>query len=76
MNTWFSLFNMFCALVGGYTCIGASNPCKPLLTAGLYYYPHVDESKFVQCDAWGGCYPKQCGSRTVWNQNILACTWP
>ena len=32
----------------------AKNPCHPENTAvNGYYYPHHEESKYIQCDAWG-----------------------
>eukprot|EP00565_Helicotheca_tamesis_P004411 CAMPEP_0185723420 /NCGR_PEP_ID=MMETSP1171-20130828/270_1 /TAXON_ID=374046 /ORGANISM="Helicotheca tamensis, Strain CCMP826" /LENGTH=159 /DNA_ID=CAMNT_0028391119 /DNA_START=108 /DNA_END=587 /DNA_ORIENTATION=+ len=50
------------------------NPCDPLFTAYEYYYPHVEEDKFVQCDAHGGCYVRPCPEiDEVWDKELKTC---
>ena len=51
-----------------------SNPCTPEnIKNGNFYHAHHDETKFVQCDEWGGCFVMPCGPGTVWNQEALTC---
>ena len=57
---------------GGCDC-GHNNPCNPLRVAGLYYYTHADPKKYVQCDAFGGCFVRPCAPGTAWSQEKLTC---
>uniref|UniRef100_A0A7S4RKU9 Circumsporozoite protein n=1 Tax=Ditylum brightwellii TaxID=49249 RepID=A0A7S4RKU9_9STRA len=61
-------------------CFGCSeggNPCDPLETANTYFYPHCDVQKFVQCDAFGGCFDMNCnkepGDNLQWDESMNAC---
>uniref|UniRef100_A0A7S2IGA4 Chitin-binding type-2 domain-containing protein n=1 Tax=Helicotheca tamesis TaxID=374047 RepID=A0A7S2IGA4_9STRA len=56
-----------------YNC-GNKNPCDPLLTEGLFYYPRCNKpAKFVQCSDDGGCDVRPCPDGLVWDQSILTC---
>lgn len=60
----------------GHDC-DANDPCDPENTKkNGYYYAHHEETKFVQCDEWGGCFVMNCGPGTAWSQEALTCTWP
>jgi len=50
------------------------NPCSPLATAGVYYYPHCFRDRFVQCSGQGECYAKYCPQNLWWNPDVLACS--
>eukprot|EP00957_Ditylum_brightwellii_P129930 9910422-Ditylum_brightwellii.AAC.1 len=60
-----------------FDCSEGGNPCDPLEAANTYYYPHCDAQKFVQCDAFGGCFEKNCntepGDNLQWDESANAC---
>eukprot|EP00565_Helicotheca_tamesis_P000476 CAMPEP_0185723238 /NCGR_PEP_ID=MMETSP1171-20130828/149_1 /TAXON_ID=374046 /ORGANISM="Helicotheca tamensis, Strain CCMP826" /LENGTH=200 /DNA_ID=CAMNT_0028390907 /DNA_START=98 /DNA_END=700 /DNA_ORIENTATION=+ len=57
----------------GFDCDN-KNPCDPLFTPFEYYYPYVEEDKFVQCDAHGGCYVRPCPEiDEVWDKDLKTC---
>lgn len=53
-----------------YDC-GQFSPCAN--PNGQFYYPHHEITKFVQCDAFGGCFVKDCGPGTVYNPDLFVC---
>ena len=67
---------ILCILIGvspGYNC-DDNNPCTPEnIAAGRFYWPHSDPTKFVQCDAHGGCFVMPCGPGTVWDPVAYTC---
>lgn len=61
------------------TCTNAftltNNPC--INANGLTYFPVPgDNTKFVQCDLYGGAYVVQCPVGQVYNQNTFSCRTP
>ena len=54
-----------------------SNPCtKENIDNKDFYHPHHDETKFVQCDEWGGCFVMPCPPGLIFNPKIDVCDWP
>ena len=52
-----------------------SNPCTPENAAdGVFYFPHHDSDKFVQCSEWGQCHVMQCSPGLEWNTDVNNCT--
>lgn len=59
----------------GYSCV-ENNPCDPLEVPGQFFYPHTDETMFVQCSEFGQCFEMTCPPGTVWDQDALTCVSP
>jgi len=60
---------------------GGNNPCteedifgNPRFPGGQFYFPHCDPTKFVQCDAHGGCFDRPCAPGTGWSNDAYTCT--
>ena len=51
------------------------NPCnsETIEENGGYYFPHHEETNFVQCDDHGGCFVMPCGPDTKWDQEAYTC---
>ncbi|XP_067662560.1 uncharacterized protein [Haliotis asinina] len=50
------------------------NPCRIHLNKqDLFYFPHPDKTKFIQCDQYGDAFVKACPKDEVWRQAILQC---
>ncbi|XP_071097399.1 uncharacterized protein [Haliotis cracherodii] len=50
------------------------NPCQRNLHEGdLFYYPHPDKDKFIQCDQYGDAFVKVCPKGEAWHQATLQC---
>jgi hypothetical protein len=59
-----------------FTC-AENSPCTPDNIANeLFFHPHCEPTKFVQCDQWGGCFEMPCAPGTVWDQSALSCIVP
>jgi hypothetical protein len=54
-----------------YECDG-NDPCGKKESG---YYEHCSKKKFIQCSN-GGCFEFRCGDGTVWDQDILSCSFP
>uniref|UniRef100_A0A7S4VBI3 Circumsporozoite protein n=1 Tax=Ditylum brightwellii TaxID=49249 RepID=A0A7S4VBI3_9STRA len=53
------------------------NPCDPLHTADLFYYPHCNNlSKFIQCGNQNQCFIGTCPSGLHWNAEKRVCDYP
>jgi len=52
----------------GYTCDG-NDPCGQ----GNQYYPHVINSKYIQCGSGQICYEMDCAAGLQWDQTLLQC---
>ncbi|XP_046567540.1 serine-rich adhesin for platelets-like [Haliotis rubra] len=50
------------------------NPCRMNLhKQDLFYFPHPDKTKFIQCDQYGDAFVKACPKGEVWRQAVLQC---
>lgn len=44
---------------------------------GMFYRVHCkDNSKFMQCDEFGGCFVRQCPDGLIFRNAKQACVWP
>lgn len=59
----------------GVTYDGAKNPCRTDYVGDVQYHPYPgDPNKFIQCDAYGDAYVKQCRyPNEVWEPAINNC---
>ena len=68
-----------CAGTSGPTCSTCTqnNPCTPeAIENEEFYHTHCDETLFIQCDAFGGCFEMECSLGTVWCQEQETCVFP
>uniref|UniRef100_A0A7S2HNH5 AB hydrolase-1 domain-containing protein n=1 Tax=Helicotheca tamesis TaxID=374047 RepID=A0A7S2HNH5_9STRA len=65
---WFSATNAH----DGFNC-DDKNPCDPLLMEGKYYYPYIEDEKFVRCSEHGKCYVRPCPDDEVWDRDLNTC---
>ncbi|ESN98284.1 hypothetical protein HELRODRAFT_193029 [Helobdella robusta] len=61
---------------GKYNCLN-KKPCTQYFRdRGQYYFAYdASNSKFVQCDEWGGCFVMPCAPGTVWSSEAYTCIW-
>jgi len=71
-----------CIAVGEFSC-ELNNPCtQELIETYGYYFPHYDETKYVQCDIWdqeagfSQCREFTCLNGMVWDQINGYCNYP
>lgn len=52
-----------------------NSACTPeALAKHQYYHAYAEDAKkFIQCDAWGTAYLKNCAKGTVWSQTAYTC---
>ena len=56
-----------------FDCV-TNNPCSPTLRrAGEFFYPQMQRTEYIQCDASGGCFPQVCGANSSWSQGLHSC---
>ena len=54
-----------------------NNPCTAEnVAAGRLFFPHRDQTKYVQCDLMGNAYTNSCPARLVWNAFLETCYSP
>mmetsp|Transcript_20883 Transcript_20883/g.30680 ORF Transcript_20883/g.30680 Transcript_20883/m.30680 type:complete len:87 (+) Transcript_20883:2-262(+) len=57
-----------------FDCSEGRNPCDPS-AVGTYFYPHCDIQKFVQCSAFGQCFPMNCPGGLQWDESKNVCVF-
>ena len=62
---------------GGVFDCDYNSPCTAANRAlGRYFFRHQDETKFVQCDAFGACLVRPCAPGTVFDNQAFVCAFP
>ncbi|CAH1787670.1 unnamed protein product [Owenia fusiformis] len=50
------------------------NPCtQTAMEHNIFYHPHIDPTKFIQCDAHGQQFEKDCPENQFWDQSVMVC---
>lgn len=54
-----------------------TNPCTPqAISAGRFFFPHPDPTKYIQCDMWGDAFVNSCPPKLNWNAYLETCYTP
>ncbi|KAL8625937.1 hypothetical protein ACOMHN_012529 [Nucella lapillus] len=59
----------------GQSTVKIESSCTPeVLAKHQYYHAYAaDAKKFIQCDAWGNAFLRDCAAKTVWSQQAYTC---